>query len=208
MIGDVLVLIGAGGHAKVVYDAVSLVYPEMTIVVRDDDTRKAGVDFLGTPIRVPALEPGPNGQSVHIAIGDNVARAKMGEAIRNADVVLQTVRHPATHCSLYAEVAKGCFLAAHTVVGPATKIETGVIINHGAVVDHDCRIGAWSHIAPNSTLGGNVEIGQGVLIGARAVVLPGLRIGDHAIIGAGAVVTHDVPAGTVWAGVPARLVSR
>lgn len=49
-----------------------------------------------------------------------------------------------------------------------------------------------------------VEIGDGVDIGMGAIFLPGVRVGEGAVIGAGSVVTHDVPPYEVWAGVPAR----
>lgn len=51
-----------------------------------------------------------------------------------------------------------------------------------------------------------VRIGDDVWIGARAVILPGVTIGDHAVIAAGSVVRRDVPAWAVVAGVPAKLV--
>jgi len=59
-------------------------------------------------------------------------------------------------------------------------------------------------LAPSCALGGNVTLGCGVLVGANAVILPGVSIGDRAIIGAGAVVTKDVPANSTVKGVPAR----
>jgi maltose O-acetyltransferase len=52
-----------------------------------------------------------------------------------------------------------------------------------------------------------VRIGKNVWIGAHAVILPGLEIGDDAIIGAGAVVTRNVPPRTIVAGIPARSIS-
>jgi acetyltransferase-like isoleucine patch superfamily enzyme len=55
---------------------------------------------------------------------------------------------------------------------------------------------------------GAVEIGAGCDIGVGAIILPGARIGDGAQIGAGAVVTGEIPAGTVAAGVPARVLRR
>ena len=51
-----------------------------------------------------------------------------------------------------------------------------------------------------------VSIGRNVWVGAKATILPGVHIGDNAVIGANAVVTHDVPACTVVAGVPARVI--
>ena len=53
---------------------------------------------------------------------------------------------------------------------------------------------------------GQIKIGNHVFLGANATVLPGVTIGDGAVIGAGSVVTRDVPAGTVAAGVPARVI--
>ena len=51
-----------------------------------------------------------------------------------------------------------------------------------------------------------IEIGAGVWIGARAVILPGVKVGDGAVIAAGAVVTKDVAANTLVVGVPARVL--
>jgi tetrahydrodipicolinate N-succinyltransferase len=54
--------------------------------------------------------------------------------------------------------------------------------------------------------GDRVRIGSDVWIGCRAIILPSVAVGDGAIIGAGAVVTHDVPPYAVVAGVPAKIV--
>ncbi len=51
-----------------------------------------------------------------------------------------------------------------------------------------------------------IRIGRDVWIGCHVVILPGVTIGDHAVIGAGAVVNRDVPAGEKWAGVPAKKI--
>jgi len=87
-----------------------------------------------------------------------------------------------------------CFLIA---IGDDTTISLDVII-----LAHDAstrtHVG-YSRVAP-------VRIGHRVFIGARAVILPGVTIGDDAVVGAGSVVTRDVPAGTVAAGNPARVL--
>ena len=51
-----------------------------------------------------------------------------------------------------------------------------------------------------------VKIGNDVWIGRRAIIMPGVSVGDGCVIGAGAVVTHDVPAFTVVGGVPAKVI--
>jgi UDP-3-O-[3-hydroxymyristoyl] glucosamine N-acyltransferase len=73
-------------------------------------------------------------------------------------------------------------------------------------VDHEAVVGAFSHIAPNASLGGQAKLGQRVLVGSGAVVLPSVVIGDDVTIGAGSVVTtHLLEPGT-YAGAPARKI--
>jgi acetyltransferase-like isoleucine patch superfamily enzyme len=72
------------------------------------------------------------------------------------------------------------------------------------VVDHDCRIGDFVHVAPGAVLGGGVMVGGRVLVGAGAVVLPGLTLGAGCTVGAGAVVTRNVAPRAVVVGVPAK----
>jgi acetyltransferase-like isoleucine patch superfamily enzyme len=62
-------------------------------------------------------------------------------------------------------------------------------------------------VAPGVRLGGDVEVGEGALIGIGAVVLPGKKIGAWAVVGAGAVVTKDVAPNATVVGVPARPIS-
>ena len=62
----------------------------------------------------------------------------------------------------------------------------------------------WCSIAPNSTLGGNVKIGEGTFVGAGSTILPGRQIGKNVVIGAGAVVTTDIPDNKRVIGIPGR----
>jgi maltose O-acetyltransferase len=83
-------------------------------------------------------------------------------------------------------------------IGDRTTIAIGVMI-----VAHDAstkRLLGYSRVAP-------VAIGSRAFVGARAVILPGVTIGDDVVVGAGSIVTHDVPAGTVVAGNPARPIA-
>ena len=83
-------------------------------------------------------------------------------------------------------------------------IGAGSLIGHNAVIttlNHDMLPSRRADMHP-----ARVVIGEGVWFGANVTVLPGVRIGDGAVVGAGAVVTKDVPAGAVVVGVPAKQV--
>jgi sugar O-acyltransferase (sialic acid O-acetyltransferase NeuD family) len=119
---------------------------------------------------------------------------------------LATIVHPRACVARGAEIGAGCFLAAQSVLGPLARLGTAVIVNHGAVVDHDVELGDFTHVAPLVALSGGVRIGRRVLVGAGAQLLPGVRVCDDVVIGAGAVVLANIEVPGVYAGVPARRV--
>ena len=87
-----------------------------------------------------------------------------------------------------------------------SRIGDGCILNTGCIIEHECTIANFVHIAPGSVLLGNVCVGESSLIGANAVIKPGVIIGSNVTIGAGSVVLRDIPDGETWAGNPARKI--
>jgi len=200
----VLYLIGAGGHCKVVLDALLAGgAPIEEIRIRDANHDLHGHGLLGVGVEYPEIDERMAGASVHVAVGSMQVRGRLYAAIAGFGAAALTVRHPSAQVSPFADIAGGAFIAATAVLGPGARLGVGAIVNHGAVVDHDCVVGDLGHVAPNATLGGGVALEDRVLIGAGAVVLPGLRVGSGATVGAGAVVTRDVGPNEVWIGVPA-----
>jgi len=199
-------LIGAGGHGLVVLDALEMAEGKADVRVLDESAARIGRKFLD--LTVQRFDPGMTmvGDRFHVCIGDNGARARLFDTLRAAGGSPGTVTHPGATVARSATIGEGTFLAARAVVAPAAVVGAGVIVNHGTIVDHECIVGSYCHLAPGTTLGGNVRIGERVFVGAGANILPGISIGDAAIIGAGAVVRADVPPGTTYVGVPARQI--
>lgn len=197
-----LKLIGCGGQAKVVLDALSLSNHSYHISLCDSNEDLLDTEFCGYLIDSTMEHLSDYSGFVHVCIGNNKVRKIVYDSLHSQLVPL-TLTHPKAVMSPSSHLGKGSFLAALSILGPESRIGRGCIINHGAIVDHEVMIGDYSHIAPNSTLGGAVQIGSGVLVGAGAVVLPGVSVGDGAIIAAGAVVIKDVESHTMVKGVPA-----
>jgi len=99
-----------------------------------------------------------------------------------------------------------------TVVGAIIVTNGRVSIGSHTFIAHEVVIASTAFAVPPTGAPEQgcapIEIGSGAWIGARAVILGGARIGVNAIVGAGAVVTGDIPADATAAGSPARIISR
>lgn len=199
-----LLILGAGGHARVVADAAMESGFEKVGLIDDS----AQGDFSGPfPIvgRSGDLERlQPDWQAAIVGIGDNRRRLELFERLRATGFLTPSVVHPRAAVSRHASLAGGVFVAAGAVINFGAKIGDAVIVNTGATVDHDCTLGAGVHISPGAHLGGNATVGERSWIGIGAAVRHGMRIGPDAIVGAGAVVVRELAGGGTYVGSPAR----
>jgi tetrahydrodipicolinate N-succinyltransferase len=75
-----------------------------------------------------------------------------------------------------------------------------------AFVNHDGGVRVFRTENPGIHVYGDIHVGSHVFIGMGTIILPGVTIGDRCVIGAGSVVTRDIPSGSVAAGVPCRVI--
>ena len=109
-----------------------------------------------------------------------------------------------------AVIMMGAVINIGAVIGEGTMIDMGAVLGGRAMVGKRCHIGAGAVLAgvvepPSAT---PVVVEDNVLIGANAVVIEGVRIGEGSVVAAGSVVIEDVAPGMVVAGVPARVVKK
>jgi len=117
-----------------------------------------------------------------------------------------------------AIIGKNCNICANTfienevIIGDNVTIKCGVQVWDGITIGNNCFIGAnvtfTNDLVPRSKHEWtriDTEIEEGVTIGANSTIIGGHKLGRYSFIGAGSVVTKDVPANTVWMGNPARM---
>ena len=111
-----------------------------------------------------------------------------------------------------AKIGPRCKISSHSFICEGVELESEVFIGHGVMFTND--------LFPRATTdGGGLQtdadwkcittlVKRGASIGSGATILCGITIGENAMIGAGSVVTKDVPAGAVVVGNPARVINR
>ena len=196
-----MIIYGAGGHAKVVYDC--LVSQGVKLEGAFDDN-SAIKSFFGLKVIIPYSPNSFINEKLIICIGSNKMRYELSMSIKHE---FGTAIHKTAFISKRSNVGQGAMILAKSVIQTETQIGDHAIINTGAIVEHDCVVGDFVHIGPGAVICGNVRIGTGALIGANTTILPGLSIGKWTIVGAGSVVLNDVANGTKVAGNPAKIIS-
>ena len=206
-----IVVLGGGGHARVVIDCIRESGLAGIDGILDADPSLRGRMVLDVPVLggdellSGLAEAGVTHFVVGLGgVGDNGPRMRLFELGCSFRLAPLTVRHPSSTVSRWASIGPGSQLLPGSIVNAGAALGKNVIVNSGAIVEHDCVIGDHVHIATGARLASTVHVGTGAHVGASATVRQRIRIGEGAVVGAGAVVVKNVEPGAVVVGVPAR----
>lgn len=202
---------GASGHAKVLRECLS--DRALPLVAVFDNEPSVVAPFGDVPLVIGRegfaawrqAHPASYGFVVAIGGARGAVRCELQTWLESEGLVSLSAIHRTAFVAADAKIAAGCQVLATSAVCVGVELGRQTIINTGATVDHECRLGEGVHLAPGVHVAGCVEIEDHAFIGVGASILPRVRIGRGATVGAGAVVTTDVPAGATVVGVPARL---
>ncbi len=195
-----LVIIGAGGHGKVVAD-IALKNGYTNICFADDNVT---AECMGFPILCTSADVALHNDGETdfvIAVGNNTIRKKIAT---RCNLPWATLIHPSAQIGTNVTLGAGTVVMAGAVINPCTWVGCHCIINTCAIVEHDNVIEDFAHISPNAALGGTVLVGEGAHIGIGATVKNNIKICGLCTVGAGAVVVNDITEPSIYIGVPAK----
>lgn len=202
---DVLIF-GAGGLGLVTLDILQCDPDSRVIGFLDSDRRKHGTRIEGIPV-LGGLEQFPrlSGVPVVVAIGENGARVRIAQRIRDMGGHLRQAIHPLATIAPSAELGEHVIIAARATVCVHANVEDHCVLSPGVIVEHDNRIGSGAFLDPAVRLAGGVEIGQQARLGIGSCVIPYRKVGAFARVEPGSIVIRDVYRGATVGGAPARM---
>lgn len=219
-----IILIGGGGHCLSVLDSLlsSMDYEDVGIIDKSeekpsDENSKDKQSPENTILGVKIIGNDGDLQRLYVegyteafitvgSVGDVSVRRKIYRQLKQIGFQMPNIIDKSSVVSKSASLGEGIYIGKNTVINAGTVIGNCAIINTAVVVEHECRVDEFAHIAPGTILCGNVYIGGETHIGAGSVVKQGICVGKHTIIGMGSVVLNDIQDDTVAYGNPCKEV--
>jgi len=206
-----MILIGGGGHCKSIIDSVDRT--EFEIIGVLDKKENVGKNILDVKVIGDDTLAETLIREEHVtyafisvgSIGDVSIRKKLYEYIVGLGYHIPNIIDPSAIVSKNVLLGEGTYIGKGAIVNAYSVIGNMCIINTGVVVEHDCNIQDYVHLAPASALCGGVTVGEKTHIGANSVILQNIKIGTQVMIGAGSVVTHDVTDHVTGFGCPFKI---
>jgi len=206
-----IVVVGAGGYGREVRAwlrrAVAAGASWDVLGFVDDNPSLQGAMIGGDPV-LGGLDWLRNKPGLNVVLGIAVPHVKrrVVERLRPMRLGWPPVLDPSVIQGDRVSLGEGVTAAPRTLITSDLVVGAFATLNAAAIVGHDCRVGDFCTVGPAVNLSGYTTLGDGVDLGTGAITIPGRSIGAWSVVGAGAVVTTDVPPNAVAVGVPARVV--
>lgn len=195
-----LIIIGAGGHGKVIADnAVKNGYTDIGFVDDHASGLCMGFPILGRCSDLVKLDDGAT--DFIIGIGNNPVRKAIAEEY---DVNWVRLIHPTAQIGLGVTIGKGTVVMAGAIINACAAIGQHCIINTGAIVEHDNVIGDYVHLSPGVTLSGTVSVGECSWLGTGTSVINNVEICRNVTVGVGSVVIRSIQKEGTYYGIVAN----
>ncbi|WP_289644964.1 acetyltransferase [Maribacter aestuarii] len=209
-----IIIIGASGHGNVVLDCIEKEGKYRVVGFVDSIKKKGlshnGYPVLGTEYDLPYIISAYNVQGGIIAIGDNWSRKLVEDRISAILPDFNYIKaiHPNAIIGKRCTIGEGAVVLAGAVVNSGSVVGKFCILNTNSSLDHDSIIGDYSSLAPRVTTGGNLILGCFSAICLGASIIENVEIGEHTVVGAGALVLSHIPSMVMAFGTPATVIKK
>lgn len=207
-----LAILGTGGFAREVATLIKAINdksPSYNFLGFVDDKLEKGTIINGYPVIGNDEEINFTNKQISLvlAFGDPNLKKQVVSKFTNPLIDFPTIVHPT---ALIADdnisIGRGNIICAGCIVTTNIILHNFITLNLMCTVGHDTEINDFSSFMPSVNISGEVVIEEGVYVGTGAKIINQLRIGNHTIVGAGAVVVKTLPAYCTAVGVPAKLI--
>lgn len=211
---DKIVLVGSGGHCKVIIDIINSTNQYEIIGITDVNVSIKtiyDIPIIGDDSLLYDLYSKRGIKNAFIcigALGNLQIRQNLYKMLKKIGYNLPVLAHNSSIISKYANIEEGTAVMPGAIINPGVFVNRNCIINTAAVVEHDCIIGENTHISPNVSIAGGVNLGNNCHIGIGSSIIQNITIGDNVVIGAGSVVINDIENNSTAVGIPARVIKK
>ena len=208
---DEIVVVGGGGHAKVVLSILQKMN-QFSILGYTDLENKGkllNASYLGTDRELQGLASGQGKLNAVLAVGQigvGKLRCELWTRLTSLSLSFPFIVSPDAVVNVGVSGGDGAVVMDGAIINSSSIVGRGAIVNTNSTVEHDVVLGDWVHVAPGATICGGVRVGHFSMIGAGATVIEGIRITDCCVVGAGATVINNLTEQGVYVGSPARRI--
>lgn len=200
-----LILLGAGGHAKVVAALACSAGHRLEgvcdpVLAANGVHQWRGLRVLGDDTELARFNPYDYQLAMGIgSLPGSYLRVERYLALTALGYTFPKLIHPSAAVDESVVVGDGAQIMAGVVLQPDVNIGRNAIINTGAMIDHDSNVGDHVHVAPGAVLCGGIWVGDNTFIGASATLLPRVKIGHCCLVAAGSTLARNLPDGEIHA---------
>ena len=206
-----IILIGGGGHCKVVISILKKIDNFEIAGIIDNYKSESfinGIKIIGTDDDLKDIyKRGIHNALITVgSIKDNTKRYRLFNMAKEIGYKFPVIISPEAIVNENVKIDEGTVIMPGCIINTNSNVKKNCIINTGAIIEHDCKIGDYCHIAPGVHISGTVNIGELSFIGIGATIIQGIKIGKNVTIGAGTVVIKDISDNVIAVGNPAKIV--
>ena len=207
-----MLIIGAKGFAKEVLEVLHQLNQLENLCFYDDVNNDVPNNLYDKfPVLRTTLEASmyfkETSKKFTIGIGNPILRKKLYDKFTSLGGEFTSTISPFAQVGFFGnQIETGCNIMTGTIITSDIQIKKGTLINLNCTIGHDSIIGSFVELSPGVHISGNCKIGDFTVFGTNATMLPKLNVGKNVIVGAGSVVTKDLPDNCVAVGIPAKII--